>query len=76
MRMASTRPARPVKVLAEHHFEPLGDERCRYTWTITCEPTVPGGRAIARLFRRMLAANADAQGVRFATEVRRRWDAR
>jgi hypothetical protein len=61
MRMASTRPTRPVKVLAEHRFEPLGDERCRYTWMITCEPTVPGGRVVARLFGRLLAANADAR---------------
>ncbi len=76
MRMASTRPTRPVKVLAEHRFEPLGDERCRYTWAISCEPTVPGGWLVARLFGRFLAANARAQGPRLAAEVRRRWEER
>jgi hypothetical protein len=61
-------------VLAEHRFEPLGDERCRYTWTITCEATMPGGGPVARLFSSFLAANAEAQQVRLAAEVRRRWD--
>jgi hypothetical protein len=76
MRMESTRPSRPVKVSAEHRFEAVGDEQCHYTWTITCEPTMPGGGPVARLFGRFFAANADAQRVRFATEVRRRWEAR
>src|SRR5687768_5765912 len=61
MRMASTRPTRPVKVLAEHRFAPLGAERCRYTWTISCAPTAPGGRLAARLVGRFLTANAEAQ---------------
>jgi hypothetical protein len=76
MQFVSTRPTRPVRVRAVHRFEPIADERCRYTWTIVVEPTVPGGRGLARIVSRFLAANAERQGVRFAGEVRRRWDAR
>jgi hypothetical protein len=76
MQFVSTRPTRPARVRAVHRFEPLGDERCRYTWTITIEPTVPGGRPIGRLVSRFFTANAEAQGERFAAEVRRRWEAR
>jgi hypothetical protein len=76
MRMSSVRPARPVRVRAEHRFEPLGDERCAYTWTVTCEPTGPGGGLAARLLGRFFAANAVAQQRRFAAEVRRRWESR
>jgi hypothetical protein len=76
MQFVSTRPTRPARVRAVHRFEPLGDERCRYTWTITVEPTVPGGRPLARIVSRFFAANAAAQGERFAAEVRRRWEVR
>src|SRR5688500_7341108 len=75
MVMANVRPARPVRVVATHRFEPDGPVRCRYTWQIDVEPTVPLGRLAARLLCRAMRANAEAQQERFRAEVERRWSA-
>lgn len=76
MVMVGERPARPVRVTATHRFEPLGDDRCRYTWEVLCEPTGPLGSVAAALFARFMRANAEAQQERFRAEVERRWAAR
>jgi hypothetical protein len=75
MVMASERPARPVRVVAHHHFEPTGPDRCRYTWQIDVVPTGPFGTLAARLFSRFLRSNAAIQQDRFKAAVERRWHA-
>lgn len=76
MVMASERPARPVRVTATHRFEALGDDRCRYTWEVRCEPAGPLGSVAATAFARFMRANAVAQQERFRAAVERRWAAR
>jgi Polyketide cyclase / dehydrase and lipid transport len=73
MVMANERPARPVRAVATHLFDPDGPDRCTYTWQIDFEPTVPLGGLPARLLCRAMRANANAQQQRFKAEVERRW---
>jgi hypothetical protein len=75
MVMVSERPARPVRVSATHRFDPLGPERCRYTWQVDLVATMPLGSLAARLLCRALRANVAAQQQRFKAEVERRWSA-
>jgi hypothetical protein len=72
MVMSSVRPTRPFAVVATHRFEPVADDRCRYTWAVSA---VSGalGRPAARAFVRFMRTNAEAQQIRFAAEVERRW---
>jgi len=72
MRMESTRPARPVKVVAEHTFEPNGDG-CTYTWAIETTPVGVIGRPAAALMARFWKANAAKQQANVRREVERRW---
>lgn len=75
MVMESERPARPVRVVATHRFEPAGPDRCTYTWAIGLAPVGPLGPLAARLFARFMRANAKAQQERLKAEVERRWRA-
>jgi hypothetical protein len=73
MRMESTRPARPVRVVAEHIFEP-DDGGCTYTWAIDCRPVGLLGRPAAALMARFWRANAAEQQANVRREVERRAD--
>jgi hypothetical protein len=76
MVMANERPARPVKVVGTHRFEPAGAESCTYTWAIDFVPVGLLGPVAARALCRFMRANAVAQQERFKAEVERRWQAR
>jgi hypothetical protein len=75
MVMANERPARPVRVVATHRFEPDGADRCTYTWQVDFEPTALLGGLAARLLCRGMRANAAAQQERFKVEVEHCWQA-
>ena len=55
----SVRPARPLRMIATHTFEPV-EKGTRYTWRIDVSGPPPVSRLIASLFRRSMAAQAAA----------------
>ena len=82
MVMENVKPARPVRVTAEHRFDGNGNdhgngvsETSTYTWTIECRPVGVLGRPAAALMSRFWRANATAQQRRLKTAVEARWKA-
>jgi len=68
MVMESVRPARPVRAVAIHLFEPHPDG-VRYTWSMEMIPAGPGGGLAARLMTVVMRRNARRQQTRFKAAV-------
>lgn len=65
MQFRTLRPSRPFVTTATHSFEPAVPGTA-YTWSMTFEPTVIGGRLLARAASRFFARNARRQQARVA----------
>ena len=64
MVLESVRPARPVRGMATHTFEPH-PEGTRYTWSMEITPTGFGGRILGRVMTVVMRRNARNQQARF-----------
>ena len=64
MVLESVRPARPVRGIATHVFEPH-PEGTRYTWSMEITPTGLGGRILGRVMTVVMRRNARNQQARF-----------
>jgi hypothetical protein len=82
MVMESVRPARPVRIVATHRFEParsraasgpVDDQRCTYTWEVRVVPSGPPGLGAlaARLVARFMRADVAAQQIRLEAALER-----
>ena len=71
MVMESVRPARPVRAVATHSFEPHADG-VRYTWSMEMIPNGPGAALAARVMTLLMRRNARRQQARFKRAIEAR----
>jgi hypothetical protein len=72
MVMENVKPARPVRAIATHTFQPDGNS-CVYTWAMEFRSSGPLGTPLVRVFARFMQSNAQAQQRRFKAHVEARF---